>query len=309
MITPARPADAVPPPPRRRTTAGIVLAVTLVLTAVIAAATVRFLHDDSRRQYLAFDGWPSHGQAAYRLDTGPAQASPDQHAVPIASVAKVMTAYLVLRHAPLAAGEQGFRLTVSGADVADTRRRAARGESLVAVASGEVLSERQALAALLLPSANNVAIMLARRVSGTVAAFVSRMNATARSLGMLHTVYTDPSGFDPGTRSTAADQVTLAMTVMRNRVFAHLVATRSVRLPVAGTVHNTDTLLGTHGFLGIKTGSDDAAGGCFVFRTRRVVGGRLVTVTGAVLGQHGHDPIDAGLYAAAQLADRVAPED
>jgi D-alanyl-D-alanine carboxypeptidase (penicillin-binding protein 5/6) len=288
--------------PLRVTTA---LAAVLLLTVVVAAVAVRYAHDDSRRRYLASDGWPARGQAAYAIGAGPVHASPGRHAVPIASVAKVMTALLVLRAAPLATGSDGFHLSVTAADVADTRRRADRDESLVAVRIGEVLSERQALTALLLPSANNVAIMLARRVAGTVIAFVARMNATARQLGMRHTVYTDPSGFAPSTRSTALDQLVLARAAMRNRSFAGLVALSSARLPVAGTVRNTDFLLGTHGFVGIKTGSDDAAGGCFAFRTVRVVHGRRTVLTGVVLGQRGHNLAAAGQYAALQLADRV----
>jgi serine-type D-Ala-D-Ala carboxypeptidase (penicillin-binding protein 5/6) len=72
-------------------------------------------------------------------------------------------------------------------------------------------------------------------------------------------------------------------------------------------VTNTNTLLGQDGFVGMKTGSDDAAGGCFMFRTRRFVDGRTVYLIGVVLGQHGRNLITAGLYAARQLADRLAP--
>jgi D-alanyl-D-alanine carboxypeptidase (penicillin-binding protein 5/6) len=76
---------------------------------------------------------------------------------------------------------------------------------------------------------------------------------------------------------------------------------------VVGEVQNTDALLGTDGFVGMKTGSDDAAGGCFMFRSRRELHGRAVDLIGVVLGQHGDNLISAGLYAAKQLADRVAP--
>jgi D-alanyl-D-alanine carboxypeptidase (penicillin-binding protein 5/6) len=85
-----------------------------------------------------------------------------------------------------------------------------------------------------------------------------------------------------------------------------LVRLPSYPLPVGGTVHNTDTLLGSHGFVGIKTGSDDAAGGCFMFRAHRQVHGRRATVTGVVLGQQGSNLISAGLYAGAQLVARAA---
>src|SRR6266542_5912903 len=91
-----------------------------------------------------------------------------------------------------------------------TEARRRNDESPVPVRAGEQLTERQALAALLLPSANNMAAMLARHVAGSVAAFVGEMNRAARAMRMTHTTYTDPSGLDDGTRSTAADQVILA---------------------------------------------------------------------------------------------------
>src|ERR671935_155941 len=143
-----------------------------------------------------------------------------------------------------------------------------------------------------------VAALLAGAVAGSQRAFVARMNDMAHALGMQHTTYTDPSGFDENTRSTADDQLILAQRAMRLPEFASLVALRTAELPVAGTVHNTDTLLGHDGFVGIKTGSDDAAGGCFMFRVQRR-GGDL---TGVVLGRRGHDLIAAGLNAARDLA-------
>ena len=85
------------------------------------------------------------------------------------------------------------------------------------------------------------------------------MNATTRSLGMAHTRYTDPSGYDDATISTAADQLLLVDRAMCLPTFASIVATPSTTLPVAGTVRNTDGLLGHNGFVGVKTGSTDAA--------------------------------------------------
>lgn len=251
-----------------------------------AAATAGF----ALREHRVY-GPAGPGQTSYQIAGGGVVSSAGQLPVPIASLAKVMTAYLVLRDAP------EVTVTVTDADVADTTRRAAQDESVVEVAAGETLSEQQALAALLLPSANNVAAMLARAAAGSEAAFVARMNDMARSLGMRHTIYTDPSGFDPGTRSTAADQLVLAQHAMLLPRFAALVALRHADLPVAGTVRNTDTLLGRDGFVGIKTGSDDAAGGCFMFRAHRAGG----DVTGVVLGRRGNDLIAAGLDAARVL--------
>jgi serine-type D-Ala-D-Ala carboxypeptidase (penicillin-binding protein 5/6) len=250
--------------------------------------------------------WPADGQAAVQVGESKAKIGPNQHAAAIASVAKVMTAYLVLRDHPLSTGDAGPTITLSDADVADTDYRRDREQSVVSIAAGEQLTERQALQALLLPSANNIAAVLAQWDAGSVERFVVRMNATARSLGMTHTRYTDPSGYDDATVSTAADQLRIVDRAMRLPVFASIVATPSATLPVAGTVHNTNTLLGYDGFVGVKTGSDAAAGGCFAFRAIRSIDGKRTTITGVVLGQPGHDRIAAGLEAAAAMVDRIA---
>jgi serine-type D-Ala-D-Ala carboxypeptidase (penicillin-binding protein 5/6) len=251
--------------------------------------------------------WPADGQAAF-IQTGRSQiqAGPNQHPAPIASVAKVMTAYLVLLDHPLRPGEDGPTITLTAADVADTYRRSAQQESVVPVAAGERLTERQALQALLLPSANNIAAVLARWDAGSADRFVARMNATARLLGMSQTRYTDPSGYDDATVSTAADQVRIVDRAMHLPAFASIVATPSATLPVAGTVHNTNTLLGHDGFVGVKTGSDDAAGGCFAFRALRRIDGKQTAITGVVLGQPGNDQIAAGLAAADGMVNRIA---
>jgi serine-type D-Ala-D-Ala carboxypeptidase (penicillin-binding protein 5/6) len=251
--------------------------------------------------------WPAYGQAAFiQTAQSQVQAGPNQHAAAIASIAKVMTAYLVLRDHPLQLGQDGPTITLTDADVADTDRRRRQQESIVSIAAGERLTERQALQALLLPSANNIAAVLARWDAGSADGFVARMNAAARSLGMTHTRYTDPSGYDDATVSTAADQVRIVDQAMRLPVFASIVATPSATLPVAGTVHNTDRLLGHNGFVGVKTGSDDAAGGCFAFRAIRWIDGKRTTITGVVLGQPGQDQITAGLAAADAMVDRIA---
>ena len=250
--------------------------------------------------------WPAQGQAAF-VETGRSQvhAGPNQHAAPIASVAKVMTAYLVLRDHPLRPGQDGPTITLTDADVADTDRRSGQEESVVSIAAGEELTELQALQALLLPSANNIALVLARWDAGSADRFVARMNATAASLGMTNTRYTDPSGYDDATVSTAADQVRIVDRAMRLSALASIVATPNATLPVAGTVHSTNTLLGHDGFVGVKTGSDDAAGGCFAFRAIRRIDGKLTTITGVVLGQPGDDQIVAALAAAAAMVDRI----
>jgi D-alanyl-D-alanine carboxypeptidase (penicillin-binding protein 5/6) len=251
--------------------------------------------------------WPREGEAAVEVEgVGSFGTAGKATPVPIASVAKVMTAYLTLRAHPFGDGEQGFMMQVTAAEVAEEQRRLALGQSTLPVRVGEWITERQALQALLLPSANNVAAMLAVHDAGTVRAFVARMNAAAKELGMGSTTYTDPSGFDPGTVSTAADQLKLARVALRERAFAAIVDESSAQLPVVGRVANYDTLVGVDGYVGVKTGSDRAAGGCFVFAKRVTVGGRRLTVLGVVLGQRDGPLIDAALESAQRLGDSAA---
>jgi serine-type D-Ala-D-Ala carboxypeptidase (penicillin-binding protein 5/6) len=207
--------------------------------------------------------------------------------VPIASVAKVMTAYIILRDHPLGAGEPGPTIVVRPGEAAAYPAQAANNYSLVPVTAGERLTERQALEALLLPSANNMAWILARWDAGRQAAFTAQMNTTARRLGMTDTHYTDPSGLSASTTSTAADQVRLGMAAMSEPALAQIVALRSAVIPVAGVVRNYNTLLGQDGITGMKTGSDTAAGGCILLAAWRQVRGHDTLIVAATFGQPG----------------------
>jgi D-alanyl-D-alanine carboxypeptidase (penicillin-binding protein 5/6) len=275
----------------------------LLIAGVAVLATAAAVPAGAAAPAPSLTPWPTVGEGAVAVGSGPVVAGPGQLARPIASVAKVMTAYLVLQAHPLAPGQPGPTLVVGSGDVAATAVDRAQDQSVVAVAAGERLTERQALEGLLLPSGNNIAQLLAVWDAGSRTAFVARMNAAAVVLGADHTRYTDPSGFDAGTVSTAADQVVVIRRAMANPAFAAIVAMPRASLPVAGTVTSTDHLLGTDGFLGGKTGSDAAAGGCFVFADQRVVAGRSVVIYGAVLGQPGPLLVTNGLVAARSLAD------
>jgi D-alanyl-D-alanine carboxypeptidase (penicillin-binding protein 5/6) len=132
------------------------------------------------------------------------------------------------------------------------------------------------------------------------------MNAEARALGMAHTTYTDPSGFDPSTVSTAADQLRIFQQTMRHPAFRQIVSMADVTLPVAGTLTNYNPLI-AEDYAG-KTGSDSAAGGCLAFFTHVTVGGRRQTAVGVVLGQGQGDDTSALLAAAGEAAEQlVAP--
>jgi serine-type D-Ala-D-Ala carboxypeptidase (penicillin-binding protein 5/6) len=298
---------------RRRLLLGAVLALLLAHTAF--AAALHLLNDKGRMlndqgpAYVSAVRWPQQGQAALVLGNGRSAASPHEQPAPIASLAKVMTAYLTLERYPLSGAQDGFTITITTAQAQAEVEDAAQDQSDVAVQAGEQLTERQLLEALLIPSANNIAQMLAAQVAGSATRFIAEMNDEARALGMDHTIYTDPSGFDPSTVSTAADQLRVFQQAMRFPVFRQIVSTASVTLPVAGTLTNYNPLI-AEGYAG-KTGSDSAAEGCLAFFTPVTVGVRQLTAAGVVMGQgEGNDTSEilaAAGEAAQQLVDSVAP--
>jgi D-alanyl-D-alanine carboxypeptidase (penicillin-binding protein 5/6) len=235
-----------------------------------------------------------------------------------------MTAYVILGDHPLSANGPGPDITVQPSEAAEYPSQLADGDSLVKVAAGETITERQALEALVLPSADNIAWMLARWDAGSQDAFAAKMNATARGLGMSGTHYTDPSGLDSSTVSTAADQVRLGTAAMRVTALAAITAMPTAFVPVAGMVRNTNTLLGQDGIVGLKTGSTQAAGGCLLIAALAVVNGHGTLLVAATLGQPGtagtilpnalqagHDLVlglDTALGAGAQSGSRADSE-
>ena len=233
--------------------------------------------------------WPSQGQASALVeglgDSGDLGNRDTQEPVPIASITKVMTAYVILRDHPLRSGQGGPGITI---DRTAADESFSGVESSVPVREGQRLSERQVLELMLIPSGNNIARMLARWDAGSQEAFVRKMNRAARDLGMRHTVYTGASGLEETTVSTSADQLKLARRVMRDAAFRSIVAKPSTTVPgVPGTIRNTNTLLGTDGVIGLKTGSSTPAGGALMWAATAPDGhGHDRLILGVVLHQH-----------------------
>lgn len=253
--------------------------------------------------------FPTQGESAVGTENlGVIASSSNQTQVPIASVAKIMTAYLVLKAHPLQPGQDGPTLTMTAQDVADYQKGLKNNYSVLKITQGEQLTERQLLEGLLLPSGDNIADTLGRWVSGSNAAFVDKMNETAKSLAMTATHYADSSGVSPATVSNAVDQIKLAQVAMQDQAFRTVVALPQVTLPVAGTVFNVDGMLGKHGIVGIKTGSTLEAGGCFISATPVIVGSDTHYIIGAVLGQKTLQSLKSAFDATVQILDQVRPE-
>ncbi len=251
--------------------------------------------------------WPAQGEAAIAVPAlGLVLPSGTEAPVPIASVTKIMTAYLTLRDHPLAVGAQGPMVPIEADDVAEANTDAENDDTNVPVVAGELLSERQLLDGLMVHSANNFADVLARWDAGSTDAFVEKMNETADQLGMTSTHYSDANGIHPQTVSTAADQLRLASLAMTIPTFGSVVDQPTVTLPMAGLLSNYVKQIGTDGIIGIKSGFTDAAMGCLVLAAERDVGGHQVLVLAAVTSQAGPSPLDAAAGATVPLLDATA---
>lgn len=204
-----------------------------------------------------------------------------------------MTAYVILKGHPLRKTEPGPDITVDAKTVADGN--SASESRITGLTVGSKFSQQDMLKMLMIPSGNNVARLLARWDAGTdsEAAFVEKMNAAARELGMKDTVYTDPSGLDAGTVSTATDQLKLAEAVMKDETFRAIVALPEAPIKGLGEklVNNND-LLTVQGLSirGIKTGSSTPAGGTFVWAAYKSVGDETPLIIGSLMEQRAPAP-------------------
>ena len=223
---------------------------------------------------------------------------------PMASVAKLMTALVLLQDKPLAIDTAGPSITIDAADVADYRARLAAGESVLRVSVGEQISQFDALQGLLIPSGNNIAAVLAKWDAGSVDAMVKKMNALATTMGLAHTNFADTAGVSPQTTSNPRDLFRLGVEAMKDPVIAKIVAEVQANLPVAGVVYNVDYVLGQDGIIGIKTGSGPDFGANFVFASKQAVGTQAYTIYGAVMGL---DTLDQAFKATKALIDAVKP--
>ncbi|MFI9462228.1 D-alanyl-D-alanine carboxypeptidase [Streptomyces xiamenensis] len=290
--------------------------VVLLLVVFSVAQSLRPLPEPTLRltaaESFTFDGevpaapWPSSGQAALDVDgIGSFGTSGDQEPVPIASVAKVMTAYILMRDHPMEADPEstGAEIPVDQKAEDEVALGDSDDESVVSVTSGDVLTQREALQAIMIASANNVARLVARWDAGSEADFVAKMNETAAELGMKNTTYTDPSGLSPDTVSTAEDQVILGKAAMEDPVFRQVVRLPEYYDSNGERQGNWNHLVPMNGTVGIKTGTTTTALGNLLFAAEQTVGEETRLIVGAVLRQP-PDPVDLSILTGALNAGK-----
>jgi serine-type D-Ala-D-Ala carboxypeptidase (penicillin-binding protein 5/6) len=190
---------------------------------------------------------------------------------PIGSVTKVMTALLVIN-----AGNLDQPIRIPKAVLNYVWKYGATSASLH---PGDILTARQLLEGLMLPSGADAAYALATTYGPGMNAFIARMNATAAQLGMTHTHFTSPDGLpyptEFSTYSTPADLITLGLVAMRSPVLRSIVDQTFYQLRKGPGHHaywwdNTNGLIGHYpGAIGIKTGYTKDANHCLLFEAVR----------------------------------------
>lgn len=195
---------------------------------------------------------------AVDITNGEVLAKGSEHAkLPVASLTKLMTAYLVLKDMDLSK-----RVSVTNFETRPL-------DSLMGIRPNEKLTVSNLVSGLLINSGGDAAQVLAVSHSGSVKDFVAEMNKTASNIGLSDTHFENPVGWDnENNYSSAYDISVLSRILMGNQFFADTVRTkdkvvytdenRAIRLK------NTNELLGEDGIVGVKTGYTSGAGQCLV---------------------------------------------
>lgn len=226
-----------------------------------------------------------------------------------ASITKLMTALLTVEHFP----DLTIQITVESSDI---KPLLGTGSSLMGAGlkAGEVLTVKDLLNGLLVSSANDAAMVLARAVGGDVSTFVRMMNERAQELGMTGTHYENPHGLqDADHYTTAKDIYTLSKYAMTKEILQTTVATSSTVVysnTTKYTLTNTNMLLrpgNAYGYYykycrGIKTGSTGDAGICLTSYATN--GG--VTYYCVIMQGHGLDASNSIFGANTAFADTIA---
>ncbi|MFJ3096988.1 serine hydrolase [Streptomyces hydrogenans] len=298
-----------PPPPNawRTTIRRVRIWTPLVLLLLIVFAIVQMVRPLpapvltlSTSPTYTFEGgalkmpWPGEGQGAVEVEgVGSMGTYGPQKPAPIASVTKTMTAYVILRDHPIKGKKQGPEITV---DKKAADQAKAVHESTAPVKEGQTYTEKELLQLLMIPSANNVARLLARWDAGSEQAFVDKMNAAAKDLGMTQSRYTDPSGLLDSTVSTPQDQLKLAKAVMQYDVFREIVDMPNATIEGVGYIENNNSrLLLKSGVSGIKTGSSTPAGGNLLWSANTIVDDKPRRVLGIVMGAQNAETLNKKL--------------
>ncbi|MFT4213751.1 MAG: D-alanyl-D-alanine carboxypeptidase [Microbacterium sp.] len=199
--------------------------------------------------------WPDDGSAAVAVegfDTVPASTT---KTAPIASITKLVTVLMALEEMPLELGEDGDEFAFTYSDRQTYYNYLYSDESALDVPVGGTLTEYELLQGILIGSAGNYADRLASTFWPTDAVFAAAAEEWLDRHGLAEVTVVGPTGISAKNKADPASVIALAEIALDNPVIAEIVATKSVTLPGAGKIENTNELLKDDGVVGVKTGS------------------------------------------------------
>ncbi len=283
----------------------VLLIMSIQLLRPLPEATITLSLPPLPQSITAELDWPTSGQASVAAEGyGVLGLYGSNQPLATASIAKVITALCILEKYPLQDDAQGPELTMSSQDVGFYQDQIDQNGSRLPIAEGQKLTERQALEAVMIPSANNIADSLALWAFGSHEAYATYANQYLARNGLVRTrVGIDASGFDPSSESTAEDLAKLGLVARKNSVLMQIASQKNAQFGELGLYANYNTALGTYGINGLKTGNNDQNPGALLYTADLLVGKQTVKLTGAVMGS---DSLDGAIHSSQALVASLA---
>jgi len=215
-------------------------------------------------------------------------------AVPMASISKLITAMVILTKKPLTTSSPGPSITFSKADHALYDKYYLLNATIATMPTGSSMSEHDAIETMLVVSACNYSEAMVDWAFGSTGGFVTAAKKWLAANGMMHTTMVESTGIDARNTSTPGDLITLGKLAMANPVIAEIVAKKGLDIPFLTGMPSTNTLLGSDGVNGIKTGTLDDYGSDLLFSAEVPVTGleQPLKVIGVVLGGGTRDSVN-----------------
>ncbi|MFC5928490.1 D-alanyl-D-alanine carboxypeptidase [Cryobacterium melibiosiphilum] len=216
-------------------------------------------------------------------------------ALPMASIAKVITALVVLDAKPITDGV-GPTITLTAADYQSYLDYSNQFSRSLPVFTGETWTEQEMLQAMLLGSSNNHADSLARWAFGSVDAYAEAATDWLAANGLSGTRVVDATGLDADSVGTGTDLARIAALAATDPVVSDIIAHPASALAGRG-IDNRTEFMSDEGVTGLSNSYTDAAGLCLLFTAQVVSGDSTFVFAGAIVGEPDQDTLDADMAA------------
>lgn len=229
---------------------------------------------------------PQTGSAAIAIDPkNTLKKSGSNESLPMASIAKTITALVVLQQTPLGDSfDPGPTVTFNAKDENILNSAIADGLATQPVRDGLKMSLRDAISVMMLASAGNYATSIATHTFGSMESYLDTANAWLATNGLVHSRVVDASGISPNNVGTTDEILKLGFLAQDNKALASIVKMPSINVEGVGEVQNGNPALGIGGINGIKVGSTFEADECLLYSFPLNIAGKTQTAMGVSLG-------------------------